>query len=104
MAESKMDPPRVRAGAAKFDSASDEVEAIAQRLEQALGAAGNCWGADESGQAFAKDYVPGSEGITEALSTVKEALHNLRGQVDGAADDFERIDSERADDISRVET
>ncbi|GAA2349884.1 hypothetical protein GCM10009854_29520 [Saccharopolyspora halophila] len=103
MPGSRMEPDRVRGAAAKFDSASGEVEAIAQRLEQALLAAGECWGHDESGQAFAKDYVPGADGITEALSTVKEALHDLRGQVEGAADDFEKIDQRNSDDISGVE-
>ncbi|SFS93135.1 WXG100 family type VII secretion target [Saccharopolyspora flava] len=100
MTGARMEPDRVRGGAAKFDGAADEVEQILDRLQQTLQAQGPCWGNDESGQAFAKDYVPGADGMTEALSAVQEALHNLRGQVEGAANDFESVDRGEAGNIS----
>ncbi|TWF91637.1 WXG100 family type VII secretion target [Saccharopolyspora dendranthemae] len=103
MTGAQMEPDRVRGGAAKFDGAADQVESILSRLQQSLQAQGDCWGNDESGQAFSKDYVPGSDGVTEALSAVQEALHNLRGQVEGAANDFESIDQGEAGNISGVE-
>ncbi|MGW1679132.1 WXG100 family type VII secretion target [Saccharopolyspora sp. NPDC002376] len=97
-----MDPIRVRGGAAKFDGAADQMEQINQRLQQALQAQGQCWGNDEAGQQFAKDYLPGADGMQEALSSVQEALHNLRSQVEGAANDFEAVDQGNADDIGQV--
>ncbi|WP_018681004.1 hypothetical protein [Actinokineospora enzanensis] len=76
--------PDVAARAAeRFGAAADQLAGIASTLENALAAAGECWGDDDSGREFAKDYVPGAEGTREGFGSIDEGLRNIRqGLVD----------------------
>lgn len=94
-----IDPERVRAGATKFDVAADQLEQAHQNLRQQLQEQGPCWGADESGQAFAKDYEPGADGMEQALQSLTDALRSMREQVQGVADDSQATDRRNAQDI-----
>lgn len=98
---STMDPVRVRSAATKFDAAGDQLDQAHQKLEHALQAQGDCWGHDEAGNGFAKDYVPGAQGINDAIKSIVEAMHSLREQVQGAANDFEHVDTSNASDLGK---
>ncbi|PWW63481.1 WXG100 family type VII secretion target [Actinokineospora spheciospongiae] len=78
--------PDVAARAAeRFAAAAERLAGVAATLEGALGAAGECWGDDESGQEFAKDYVPGADGTAQGFAAVVEGLRNVhRGLADTA--------------------
>ncbi|WP_235926293.1 WXG100 family type VII secretion target [Actinokineospora pegani] len=71
--------------AARFSAAAEQLAGVASALENALSAVGECWGGDESGQEFAKDYVPGADGTQRGLGAVAEGLRNVhQGLLDTA--------------------
>ncbi|AIJ27138.1 WXG100 family type VII secretion target [Amycolatopsis methanolica] len=82
----EMDPDTVRSGAGKFPPAGDDLKAAGAALKAALEAQGACWGNDESGQAFAKDYEPAAKNCTEAFGSLSQALKDVAKAVKDAAD------------------
>lgn len=92
----EMDPDTVRSGAGKFIPAGDALKDAGTKLKSALDALGNCWGNDESGQAFAKDYEPAAKNCTEAFGSLSQALKDVAKSVKDAADATEGIHTDAA--------
>ena len=44
-------------------------------------AQGECWGNDDSGKEFAKDYVPGSQGAVEGFTNLVQGLRGMQQNV-----------------------
>lgn len=93
-------PEKLRGASPKFDNASDSLRSALDKLNGVLQAEGDCWGGDEAGQAFAKDYVPASEQGAKALQDLKEALHQVRGELDATARTWDEVDKSNSDGIS----
>jgi hypothetical protein len=87
-----LEPDSARRGAAKFGTAADQLGDAAMALANALSAAGVCWGGDESGNEFAKDYVPGSEGAVKAFASIAEGLRGMQKNVEATADSVENTE------------
>ncbi|RRO14809.1 WXG100 family type VII secretion target [Saccharopolyspora rhizosphaerae] len=83
----------------KFDAASDKLESALTKLNGVLQAEGQCWGGDEAGQEFAKNYEPGSQQGTGALEGLAQALHQVRGELDATARTWDDVDKANADGI-----
>ncbi|MEU5691216.1 WXG100 family type VII secretion target [Actinosynnema sp. NPDC020468] len=96
------DVPGLRRGGAQFSAAGDSLDGVFQALNSALAAEGQCWGGDESGKAFAKEYVPNSQATLQAFQSLAEALEAIRGGVDQTADAYEGSDQGNASGISRT--
>jgi hypothetical protein len=79
-----IDVDAVQAGAAKLSIGADQLEEAAKELQNALQAQGDCWGDDDSGKEFAKDYVPGSQGAIEGFANLVAGLRGLHQTVDSA--------------------
>lgn len=92
----------LRRGAGQYGAASDSLDGVMQALNSALQAEGQCWGGDESGQAFAKEYVPNSEATLEAFENLAKALGDIRTGVEQTADAYEGSDQGNATGISRT--
>lgn len=101
MAGFSIEPDVAKESSSTLGDAADRLEAAATALTQALAAAGQCWGADESGQEFAKDYVPGSEGAVKAFASLAEGLRAMRGSVVDAMTAYETIEDGSARTFSR---
>ncbi|MFC7344278.1 WXG100 family type VII secretion target [Saccharopolyspora griseoalba] len=93
-------PEKLRGASPKFDSASDALKTALDKLNGALQAEGACWGADEAGQTFAKDYQPGADNGTEGLKALAKALHQVRGELDATARTWDEDDARNADGIN----
>lgn len=98
----EVDVPGLRRGASQFGASSDSLDAVLQALNSALQAEGQCWGGDESGQAFAKEYVPNSTATLDAFKNLTKALDDIRAGVEQSADEYEGTDQGNASGISRV--
>lgn len=94
--------PGLRRGAGQFGAAGDALDGVMQALDSALRAEGQCWGGDESGQAFAKQYVPNSQATSEAFRNLAKALDDIRVGVEQTADAYEGSDQGNATGISRT--
>jgi hypothetical protein len=68
------DPDAVMTGATGLKNAAEQLEDARKELQNALAAQGECWGNDDSGKEFAKDYVPGSQGAAQAFGSLVEGL------------------------------
>jgi uncharacterized protein YukE len=78
------DPDAILSGASGLNTAADQLEDAGNELKNALAAQGECWGNDDSGKEFSKDYLPGSEGAAEAFVSLVEGLRGMYKNVDTA--------------------
>ncbi|GGP65484.1 WXG100 family type VII secretion target [Saccharothrix coeruleofusca] len=96
-----IEPDVAEDSAARLGSAADQLEAARRALVDALAACGACWGGDESGQEFAKDYVPGADGAVEAFGSLVEGLRGMRGSVVDAMTTYQAVEDANADSFTR---
>jgi uncharacterized protein YukE len=81
-----MDPDAVKDGAGKFGPVADQLDDATTALTNAIHSLGNCWGDDDSGKEFAKDYVPGSQQAVDAFGSLAESIRGMQKNItDGAA-------------------
>ncbi|TVT14927.1 WXG100 family type VII secretion target [Amycolatopsis rhizosphaerae] len=88
------DPDAVLSSARGLRDAADQLREAGQALGSALAAQGECWGDDESGKEFAKDYVPGAKGATEAFGSLTEALTSLYENIAAAMEQYSGADGQ----------
>ncbi len=98
-----IEPDVVRRGGTKIGQAGDGLTRVLDTLKAVLDAEGECWGADETGRAFAGKYVPGKDGTVEALGKVAEALGKIEQNLKQTADDMQNRDQEQAGNIGRIQ-
>lgn len=90
---------QMRQGARQFDSAGDALNTVYTTLNNVLQSHGQCWGNDESGQKFAKQYSPGSHNALQAMQDLTKALHGLAKNVGASADGYDGTESGNTSDL-----
>ncbi|HEX2314100.1 MAG TPA: hypothetical protein VHJ17_10215 [Thermomonospora sp.] len=60
-----------------FEDGATQLKSIFQRLEGRLSAEGKCWGADRTGQAFEKDYLPPAQEMQKAGPQAAKAVGQI---------------------------
>lgn len=98
----QVDVQGLRQGGTQFTSAADALDGVFKALDTALGGEGTCWGGDESGQAFAKEYVPNAKATADAFKSLTTALNGIRTGIDQSADAYEGSDKGNASGISKT--
>jgi uncharacterized protein YukE len=98
----EVDPPALRAASPQFDAAADTLESAGTAIDGVVSSEGDCWGADESGQTFANDYLPAAQSAQDNISALVEALRGVRVQLDASADTWESIDQDAADGFGQM--
>jgi uncharacterized protein YukE len=95
----RVDIPEVNAASGRLDVISDQLEVAVQALKRRLAVVEGCWGTDEAGNAFAKNYLPKAEDAlkngnltTESLGTVAENLRKITTE-------FAKLDQYGADKL-----
>ncbi|TWF94048.1 WXG100 family type VII secretion target [Saccharopolyspora dendranthemae] len=95
----EVDPEALRGASPKFDGSADKLASALDKLNGVLQAEGKCWGGDEAGQEFAKQYEPGSQQGTDGMKGLAEALHQVKGELDATARTWDDVDQANADGI-----
>lgn len=95
----EVNPEALRGASPKFDGSADKLESALTKLNGVLQAEGQCWGGDEAGQEFAKQYEPGSQQGTDGIKGIAGALHQVRGELDDTARTWDDVDKANADGI-----
>lgn len=95
----EVNPEALRGASPKFDGSADKLQAALDKLNGVLQAEGQCWGGDEAGQEFAKNYVPGSQSGTDGMKGLTGALHQVRTELDATARTWDDVDQANADGI-----
>lgn len=94
-----VDPEALRGASPKFDGAADKLQAALNRLNGVLQAEGQCWGGDDAGQEFSKDYVPGSQSAANGITGLGKALHQVRTELDDTAKTWDDVDQGNAEGL-----
>ncbi|GAA4876041.1 WXG100 family type VII secretion target [Saccharopolyspora cebuensis] len=99
--EMEMQPEEVRSGGAKIGAAGGDLDGVLNTLRSALEAEGECWGTDEAGEKFGKEYTKGRDDLFDALEKTVKALGDIDDNLKGTADDTETRDLDSAVNIGR---
>ena len=81
-----IEPEVVRAAAPAFDQLGQRMDEVFATLRAKLEAEGHCWGWDDYGQAFQKDYVPARDNATAFLPQMVQGLKDIAAGLVEAAD------------------
>lgn len=73
---------RARTG---FEDGSTQLKAIFDRIGSQLSAEGKCWGSDETGQQFEKDYLPHAQSLQKSAPGMAKTLAEIGKGVDEMA-------------------
>jgi uncharacterized protein YukE len=96
------DTEGIRSGGKKIGQAGEDLGEVLNTLVAALDSQGQCWGNDEAGQEFAKDYVPASDGCRNALQQLVQALGQIDENLQQTAAESEQIDQHGASEIGKA--
>ncbi|WP_068275038.1 WXG100 family type VII secretion target [Aldersonia kunmingensis] len=98
----RVEPDALRAVAPRFAELSDAVESARQTLASALSAEGECWGADESGESFAKGYADDVSPTVDAIASLVTVLDSIRQRLVTTADNYDATDSRTAVNLDGI--
>jgi hypothetical protein len=76
-----VDPSGLGSNAPVYGAHADEVAAIHLRLASRLDAEGACWGNDDAGTAFARQYVGPALAALRMMITTQQGLDSMVGGV-----------------------
>jgi len=100
------DPERLRAISPQFETLGEEVETALEKLRTGLAAEGRCWGGDQPGKQFEKNYPQdGDGGVNKALADLQklaDVLKNTGNKITGTANIVQNQDEASADGISKA--
>jgi uncharacterized protein YukE len=82
----RADTDALRGAELAFDTLSSAVDGVLSRLTAALRAEGRCWGGDEVGQSFGKDYLDGVGTACDGMASLRDAVAQVGRSVLAAAD------------------
>lgn len=80
---------KLRQIGSRFKDAVSKIKADAQRYD-------GCWGGDELGQAFAKNYAPSATQTLKDVDTVQNNVTTVADNVDQVVKELRKIDQDHA--------
>ena len=100
------DPERLRAISPKFETLGENVETALEQLRQGLQAEGKCWGGDDPGKEFEKNYpTDGEGGVNETLTALAQLAEKVKAagnKITSTANIAQNQDQQSADGIRRT--
>lgn len=94
--ETRIDPERARAETERLRRIAERFQDTAAHLKDTAARYDGCWGGDELGEAFAKNYVPNAEKTVGNVGTLGQNVATTADQIDKAVDALERTDKDNA--------
>jgi uncharacterized protein YukE len=91
-----LDPEAVRRIAAGNRTTHDNLDGAFAELQRVLDANDGCWGSDDVGENFAKNYVETADGTRDSSTDMVTALDDLSTGLESAVDGFTGLDAENA--------
>ncbi|MBA9001816.1 MULTISPECIES: WXG100 family type VII secretion target [Thermomonospora] len=86
--ELRVYPKALKRSKAGFEDGAATLKKIFDRVESRLAAEGKCWGADKTGKAFEKEYLPASEKMMDAGPKVSKSLRDIAKGIDMMAKNY----------------
>ncbi|MFD6391576.1 WXG100 family type VII secretion target [Nocardia sp. NPDC060259] len=100
MSSLNVDPAALRGTQPSFTTVADTITTGVQALAAVIAAEGECWGNDEIGQAFAKNYTPGVESGQKAVTGLATAMTQTGQNMVTIADALQNQDTTGAGGIN----
>ncbi|MGW6724373.1 hypothetical protein ACWF9G_00585 [Nocardia sp. NPDC055029] len=100
MSSLNVDPEALRGTKPSFDSVAATITTGAQALAAVIAAEGECWGNDEIGEAFAKNYTPGVESGQKAVTGLATVMTQTGENMVTIANALQTQDTTGAGDIN----
>lgn len=97
-----LDPDGLSEGSREMREHGHVLNEAYLRLKGMLDVHYGCWGNDEVGKSFAKNYVPGAEKFTTGGQQVGAALPSLADDIDESSTTFQSVDEDNARQIDRT--
>jgi uncharacterized protein YukE len=85
-----IDPDVVRSAAPGFEHLGTRLDQIFANLRARLEAEGHCWGGDDYGKAFEKDYVPARDNAIQFFPQLAQGLEDVGAGLAETADTARR--------------
>jgi hypothetical protein len=105
MAESfRLDPSGLTSANEEFLGTGNSLGEAFDNLILVLDDHHNCWGDDDIGKAFAKNYVTPAEEVRTASKECVTGMHELYDGVTESVETFESVDEESAIEIDKSVT
>lgn len=95
------EPDAVLRASQGLKGAADALQDAGKTVQSAVNAQGECWGGDESGKEFAKDYVPGSQGALEGFANLVQGLLGMQSNVEQTMKSYTGADQDLSSQISK---
>ncbi|MFD9960262.1 WXG100 family type VII secretion target [Amycolatopsis sp. NPDC058986] len=87
-----VDTERLGKTAADAEGLAARLDRIYNALHNATVSAGNCWGADDTGKAFEKNYDKNSKDVLQAMREMGEVVRSMGDGVSTMAKGFQRTE------------
>lgn len=88
-----IDQAVLRAGAPAFTDLGHRLGDVFTQLRTALTAEGPCWGGDDYGTSFEKEYLPGRQSVDDFFPQAAKALSDIGAGLLESADTADRGES-----------
>jgi hypothetical protein len=72
-----IDPDGLRSSAPAFERLGERMDQIFATLRSKLEAEGHCWGADDYGKSFEKEYLPAHDNAVEFFPQMSKGLKDI---------------------------
>ncbi len=95
----RVDIPEVNAASKNLDVISDQLEDAVASLKRRLAVVDGCWGDDEAGKAFAKNYLPNAEETLKNSNLTVESLASVAENLRTITTEFAKLDQYGADKL-----
>lgn len=95
------EPDAVLRASQGLKGAADALLDAGKTLQSVLSAQGECWGTDESGKEFSKDYVPGAQGALEGFTNLVQGLLGMQSNVEQTMKSYSGADLDVSSQLSK---
>ena len=89
----RVDPTALRDAQPHVEEIASGIRATWSWLGRVLNAEGACWGADETGQTFARSYLPALSTVRQAFTDLHDGVESIAQSLSTVADNADAVDS-----------
>jgi uncharacterized protein YukE len=90
--ELRVEREALRNSAKGFGDGSEALKKVFDKLKAALSAEGACWGNDDTGKAFAKNYTPTHDSAYKTFPSLAKSLKDIEGGVQKMAKNYDQAE------------
>ena len=97
-----VDPAALSANSVRFNQAGAAALKLAQDLHSGMATIGNCWGDDETGEAFMEVYGIQSPVLEEGVNGLYEMMHGIGDNLQAMAESYQQVEDDAQNAANQV--